>query len=599
MERRFAREFLADLIREPRALREALLADRSRWLRSLKVNGREELLFELDMLLRALQLGLARRHGGATGKGALGQDFSHELRAVREAFQRAASVSRKLLVPAAEQNFRFRAYLERSVSEESGRPRLTHELAEQRTPDEGLFVLRHQLRALQGMADQLLKQPDVPFRGYDDFSVLAEYSLSSSKYFRPPGALEFRTEYDRVGSVQLLELVKKLGDLRARKAVALGFLACFRLLRYLRFVQASAAVMPRRSVLVLALVRDEMLQVAGYLTTDLKRLTTAAPEAKEIAAAADEAAKVLRAAVTRLPENLNDPKIDRQALNAGRDTLSEAARTAASALALAIEPTSQTADLFDGERSRRDRAERLRKDLWIGSQLLKSALEALLPAMKGEPTRPFARLAALQRFSRDFKQVGYYLLRVGDHDPFDRFFNALEALLNTAPSPARDRHLYLECRRFLTIAERGFALVTRRAELLDAPFTEDRYAADLRRYRSAAGLLDPSADEELANEVLESAVADVTAQLPGDASPLDAATDAVPEVLVAEETLDPMLEMLGAPSDDSSVDVTFEEVEVSPAPSGPRPPPHPLDADEPEDDDQPPGAESTSRILRG
>jgi hypothetical protein len=593
MERQFAREFLADLIREPRALREALQADRARWLRGLTMNGREDLLFELDMLLRAVQLGLGRRHGGPSGKGALGQDFAHELRAVREAFQRASALSRKLLIPSAEQNFRFRAYLERSISEESGRPRLTHELAEQRTPDEGLFVLRHQLRALQGTADLLLKQDHVAFRGFDDFAVLAEYTLSTSKFFRPPGALDFRTEYDRVGSVQLLELVRKLGDLRARRALALGFLACFRLLRYLRFVQASAAVMPRRSVLVLALVRDEMVHVASYLTTDLKRMTASAPEAKEIALAADEASKLLKAAVGRLPENLNEVNLARAALNAGRETLSEAAKAAASALALAIEPLSQTSELFDGERSRRDRAERLRKDLYIGSQLLKSALDSLFPAMKGEPTRAFARLAALQRFTRDFKQVGYYLLRAGDHDPFDRFFTSLEALMNTSPSPARDRHLYLECRRFLTIAERGFALVNRRAELLDAPFDAAHYEEELKRYRSSAGLLDPSADEELASEVLGAALEEVAT------AGLHEATTLPPEepIDAQREMTDPMLEMLGAPTEDGSVEISFEEVEVSPAPSA-RPPPHPLDADDIEDED-PPFEEATHRILRG
>src|SRR4051812_7994087 len=118
MERQFAREFLAELIREPRALKDALLADRARWLRSLNVTGREDLLFELDMLLRAVQLSLGRRHGGANGKGAFGVDFAHDLRGVREAFQRMNALSRKLLIPSAEQNFRFRAYLERSVSEE-------------------------------------------------------------------------------------------------------------------------------------------------------------------------------------------------------------------------------------------------------------------------------------------------------------------------------------------------------------------------------------------------------------------------------------------------------------------------------------------------
>jgi hypothetical protein len=578
MEHRFAREFLAELIREPRALKEALLADRAKWLRSLRITGREDLLFEFEMLLRAIELAFGRRYVSATGRGVLGHDFAEDTRALRDALHRSATLARRLLLPAAEQNFQFRAYVERHLSEDKRRPRLAQELSEQRAPDEALFVLRQQLRALQGMADQLVRQSPVTFGAFDDLAVLGEYILDSSRYFRPPDALEFRTEYDRVGSVRLLDLVKRLSDARSRKALALGFLACFRLLRYLRFIPAPSAPLQGRSMLLLLLVRDESVNVANYLTSDLRRLTASAVEARLIASSADEASRHLREAVAGIPVGISDAPLDRTVLEAAREALSEGAKAAAAALTQAAEPNAVAGEIFDGQRARRERAERLRKDLWLCQQLLRDSMEVLLPAMRGEPTQAFDRLAALQRFIRDFRQVGYYLLRPGDHEPYDRFFEAIEALMHTSPSPARDRHLYLECRRFTGVADRAFALVSRRAELLDVPFDPRSAEEELARYRTTAALLDPSADAQLVDAVMAGTMEQVAESIAAG----------------GEET-DSTLEMLGEPLDEPSLAPPSEERERTPEHSGQNTDPQ---QQEPLEGDQPFEPEVTRRIFR-
>jgi hypothetical protein len=516
----------------------AVLAERARWLRTLKITGREDLLFELELHLRGIELAFNRRHLAADGRALLGQDFAEEVRSIRDALHRAAMVARRLTLPTTEQSIRFRAYVERHSNEEARRSRITQELHEQRTPEESLYVLRHHLRALQGMADQLLRQTYVTFQAFDDFATLGEHVILSSKYFRPPSALEFRTEYDRVGSVRLLELVKRVSEARARKALALGFLASFRLLRYLRFIPAAPVAAPRRCLLTANLVHDESIAVANYLTVDLPRFAVAAKEHELILAAATDAAEHLRNAAAQVAATLAVRPVERTALDAAREALSEGAKAAASSLAQAVEPGSNAAEIFDGQRARRERAERLRRDLWLSSELLKVTLEDLFPAMKGEQTNAFEAVSALSRFIRDFRQVGYYLLRSGDHEPFDRFFQALDALTTAAPSPARDRHLYLECRRFLTIVERSFALVCRRAELLSTALDEAALRQDLERYRNGLEP-EPAAEASLVSQLL---IADAVAGR-GPTPPNDT-----------------MLEMLGEPMDDEgSQDVDLSE----------------------------------------
>lgn len=535
---RFAQEFLAELMREPRALRSAHLAERARWLRGLKVGGREELLFELEMHLRALEFAFARRHASATGGQVLGQDFAEDVRAARDTIHRASLVARRLTSTGVEQVFQLRAYVERQVVEERHRGRIAAELIEQRTPEESLLLLRQNLRALQGIADQLLRLPFVTFHSWGDFATLGEQVVLGSKYFRPPGALEFRTEYDRVGSVRLLELVRKVGDDRARKALALGFLANFRLLRYLRHIPPVPVAAPRRALLTALLLRDEAQAVASYLTADLPRLSATAPESEAIAHAAQVAAEHLRKAITQSGVALEKRPVLRQALEEARVAFIDGAKAAAGALAHAVEPDSTASELFDGQRARRDRAERLRNDLTVLEKLLRACLEALFPAVKGEPTRAFESIRALVRCSQDFRQLSYHLLRLGDHEAFERFFSALEALANAAPSAARDRHLYIECRRFLSTVERALSLVNRRAELLDVPVNHEFIARESARYETAAQLVRPvEIDRTLADQLLAPPDDDDTGEAEnGDALPSDppeetppvAPSDAIP-----------------------------------------------------------------------
>lgn len=512
----FAQEFIAEIMREPRA-RKAHLAERARWLRQLEVGGREEVLFELELLLRALERAFERRHAPG-GTAPFGRDFADDLRAARNALHRAELLARRLTNPDVERGFHFRGYLER-LHAEARVPRLTRELIAQRTPEESLYLLRQSLHSLQRLADQLLRLPFVSFACYGDFAALAEQSLLSSRYFRPPSVLEFRSEYDRVGSVHLLELARGVEDERARKALVLAFLASFRLLRQLRFVPATPVALPRRALLVLRLARDEAITIANYVENDLPRLVATSQSASVLAPAGAVAAELLRSAVHRADSAFVKTPLDRDSIEFAREALSEGAKAATAKLAESLDPTTSSAALFDGARVRRERALRLRSELWIFGQLLRSAMEELFPAMKGEPVRAFGHLDRLVRFCDRFRQVGYHLLRRGDHEPFDRFFESIRSLTGAPRSATRDRRLYLDCRRFLLMVERSLALVNRRAELVDLPIDTDAVTAELESFREA------SANQPIDEALLE------RLSMTGQTDSMDASTTGSPEEL--------------------------------------------------------------------
>ena len=52
--RTFAQDFFFELMRDSQRVRAVYLAERERWIRTLEIAGREEVLFELEMLLRGI-----------------------------------------------------------------------------------------------------------------------------------------------------------------------------------------------------------------------------------------------------------------------------------------------------------------------------------------------------------------------------------------------------------------------------------------------------------------------------------------------------------------------------------------------------------------
>ena len=297
--RSFAQDFFFELMRVSQRVRGVELAERERWVRSLEISGREEILFELEMLLRGINL-----FGDA--QPAAERDWREELKATRDAVHRSVHLAHKLIEQQKEQALLFRDFVKGSLSDDRVRAKMGAEMREQRTPEESLFLLRTGLVAHQGILDHLLRVESAPQSLFLDVGRALQHELFVSRYFCPPAALEFRAEYDRIGSVLLLEALRLLDDEKKRKAFALGLLASFRALRSLRYVPSPPVPHTRRVLVVLALVRSELQALVAYLETDLPRMFPDGPAA----AAGRAAAQKIRDVLAEVPPLLAQPLTD-------------------------------------------------------------------------------------------------------------------------------------------------------------------------------------------------------------------------------------------------------------------------------------------------
>ncbi|MBN1205115.1 MAG: hypothetical protein JXB05_09350 [Myxococcaceae bacterium] len=482
---RSSRDFYSDLMRTTQASRIGVLAERERWLRGLSVEGREEQLFEFEMLLRGVEryFNLHSVVVDASERPLVTRDFHEELEDVRDAIHRAIRLARRLLDPDSDSKMVFRKYVETQLADDRVRHAFLEQELHQETPQESLFVLRESFEALRNLIDHLLKLPVCSLGLFTDVGNLALREIALNRYFRPFRPLEFRIEYDRIRSVRILELLAgQPSDVRPVFTTAL--LALFRLLRYLSYVgQEGEESPPPRARVVLALVRSEAVSLVGFLREDLA--TQAGP-------------KRLKAAGLRAARDIarESQRIAREVM-AGQESASDVPMKAASAftalfraqvvaLVEALEPGAATGeDAFQQLVSQEAMATRLRKDLWVLGQLCRATETALraedVPAAE-------AALSGLKSFLGYFQDVSYQLLRYSDYEPFDRF----TALLVELPWPPEGSSIRLrlaeDVHQFTPTLESTFVAVSRRVLLQgrsldrkDAEALRDRFLAPTSR----------------------------------------------------------------------------------------------------------------------
>src|SRR5207237_2349172 len=127
-QRSIAQDFFFELMRDSQRVRAVYLAERERWIRSLEVSGREEILFELEVLLSGIDRFFNLRNLFGEAQPPQERDWKEELKATRDAVHRSVHLSRKLIEQRQEQALLFRNFVEGSLADDRARARLGAEM---------------------------------------------------------------------------------------------------------------------------------------------------------------------------------------------------------------------------------------------------------------------------------------------------------------------------------------------------------------------------------------------------------------------------------------------------------------------------------------
>jgi hypothetical protein len=511
----------SDLLSKTRALRGEQRAAREAWFQALEVEGKDEILFELEVLLKsAACFSTPRNHPGPPRRGPIvAHDFRIATIVFRDGMQRGIALCRQLL-GARDRAFVFHRYLETVLPEDSARTRLLHEGSSQGTPEDSLIALRHALATTNEVLEGLLRAQRVPFRTF--YAVLSnvQREVGRSVFFNPLTALEFRPEFDRIKSTQVLDLIRTVPGDEAHRLVALTFLSLFRMLRYLRLLSRIAAETGRqrrivgRAYLIMSVLRSDARALSDYLKQmagvqlaesferDLLRVPAGgiAERAPALRAAAHHLIGV-KSALEGIAGNLrlemrrafqhDLPAIDagatehrvRTALASTTQNLRPALQNAILFLGKALGVSLEEGGVFDDAAARRESSERLRRDVWMFAQIVRAFSSKAQHSPSEDRWTTVYSFQYVREFLSYFRAMGYPLLRASDYPRFDAFIGAMGRLEDTdLVDPVRLERAIDECVAFHSFLLELFDDISKRDVLDGVAFDKRSAASALRLY---------------------------------------------------------------------------------------------------------------------
>lgn len=508
----------ADLLRDTRGLRREQSAAREQWLSRIENARREDMLFELEVLLKGLVcFANPRNHAGPPRRTAIvAQDYREALVLSRDAMHRIVYLCRQLLGEQ-ERAFVFQRYLEMLLPDDTARTRLVRGAASQDTPEESLFLLRHALTNLLEVSGGITRLPRVPFRLFYAAMSVAHREVSQSAFFNPLVALEFRPEFDRITNQRVLELMRQVPGEQARRLVALTFLALFRMLRYVTLLEHVVRESRPAGLVyvVLSVLRSDARALTDYLRKQTGHQLAESFErelfkvpASQIRARYDELLAEahrlvsIKATLGGIAANVRlelrralehdfaapDGKATTDQLRASVATvatnLRPALQNAVLVLGKALGARLDEHGVFDDIAAKRSLSIRLRRDVWMFAQIVRAfgAKARATPSREDRWSGP-SSLQFVREFLSYFDAMGYPLLRAADYPRFDAFIAALTALEETdLLDPVRLDRAVGEAERFYLFLSELFEQISQRDELKGVPFDRRQAAEALKLY---------------------------------------------------------------------------------------------------------------------
>lgn len=510
-----------DLLRSSRRLGAEEQRAREAFFARLPPDKRDA-VFELEVLLKGVAcFSNPRNHPGQSRRVPIvAVDFHEPLAILTGGIRRISQLARACLGDR-DRAFVFHRYLETVLPEDTARSRLVRRDMAQDTPEAALLGLRRSFTNLAEVTEGLLRLNRLPFRLFCATASIAQREVAQNTFFNPLSGLEFRPEFDRITSPQVLEVIQKI-PADAQRLVALTFLSLFRMLRYLKLLESIArdpaepmAVVPARIYLILSVLRSDSRALAQHLRRNSGTLLATSFEeelqrtpAVEISARHDELAALARQLVDvrgafecltanlRLelrrvfdhalpsPESAVSEAALREAALAGVEVLRPAIQNGVLFLGRTLGTRLEEGQVFDDQQARRHIADRLRQHVWMFSQIVRAFVAKATHAREAEDRwAAVSGLMFVREFVAYFRAMGYPLLRASDYPRFHAFVSAINALEESDLLDASklDRAL-AECDAFYSFLLELFEQIGRREELAGVPFDKRAAAAGLRLY---------------------------------------------------------------------------------------------------------------------
>ena len=432
------------------------------WLDALEVQNKTEALFELEMWIKCFdRFFRVKNHplSEQETRDVVRRDFAEELKIVRSVGLRVSQLCTEILSVERTDSINFGQYIETQLKRDDTLTGLADHLTGQLTPEDSLTLLIESLADLRTVIDGLVQLPSVNFQTFTSMGQLINREIKRCRHIEPLISNKFKPQYDRIERPEITAIIKAISNNVLRQEIAKVFLESFRLLRYLKLIEADLREdRPlKKALLIFALINSEAHLLLEFI--DHRLLT--APDLDETKhEAIDGLAYALAMELNKVfARELVGFVYLRQAspiyakVENSHGLLRNAFQQMIVSLAHVFDSSLNGAQLFDDFQTRFEESCRLREDVWC-----------LICHLRHYETRANKSLIApLIEVLANFRDRSLKYLMFRDWDQYEQFYE--DVLISRS-----DSELAQVLHRFSTYLETLLGQINLRAVLAGHPF---------------------------------------------------------------------------------------------------------------------------------
>ena len=454
---------------------------REAWISSLESEDRNEILFEIEALLVAIDRFV--RPGDlpilGSGEGTLG--YKRELQITLRALRRALTLARQLQNTDNTRAVLFGRFVEQSLLVDRVRDQYLLGKFYQDTPAQSFALLDSSIEHLIQVGNGLLRAPDVPAPVFFSYGMMMKSALYANRYFNPFQQRGFSVLFDRIDHPLIVRAIAQAGAEPVRMAAGLMILSCMRLLRYLNMVQTRTPELEvlQDSLPVFALIRSDMDAMIPIFRSKI-------PEILAPSQSSDSARKLLdlTEALT-FQFDMEGRKAFGHVLKGAasltkREALLSAVETAHGVLLNFVQqsivwlvqtfvPEVQGREIFDDFISRREQSVRLREDIWILDKIVSVFEDSLRQYRDANTLRDLAQ--GISAFGDYFQSYALKHVRAPDMEAFSSLLQNLnQCTREDLTAQDMREHYAAEMHRTKIFLDTTLRCIGQRSDLQDVPF---------------------------------------------------------------------------------------------------------------------------------
>lgn len=417
----------------------AIRLERNLWIKDLTQKDKHEKLFELEMLLKAVErYGAMKNHPIPDTVNLLERKFNGEMAILYDSIGKIILLTQGLLPPSVTSARHFTSYIGNRLIPDHARATFTTQIQKQASPEDGLSVLRANMIDIHNIMGNLIKLKSVSYGLFFHTMQIINREISSNIYFNPNRVSEFSPQSDRISNRKILTALRSITNPSLKKEITIVLLVLFRGIRCMQFVveEAAGERALKANLIFFSLVHSELVMLVDHIeNTIVKNHKRGASEGKDrkietIHDTVDgvayqismELKKVMGHELSNVAGIKDIAKI-RQGIARSKGVIADILKHSVVHIASSLDSRLKGKDIFDDFVSKQEISMRLRKDIWIFLKVVENVEETI---SQMEPSGNMKTIMEATKSMRNyiyyFQNTSYQVVRYTDREAFINFF---------------------------------------------------------------------------------------------------------------------------------------------------------------------------------